>query len=128
MAVFDDVDITKRNDKVTELFTQGRHYNISIIVSSQNAAYFLDPTKRTNIDYLAFRKVENTYKKTIYNMINTSMNFKEFISFINNNTTDYKFILYDNTSQAKDESERLKVVKAVLYDDMNCCVAKECKR
>ena len=46
MVIFDDIDVTKRNDKVAELFTQGRHYNISVIVSSQNAAYFLDPTKR----------------------------------------------------------------------------------
>jgi hypothetical protein len=61
MIIFDDIDVTKRNDKVSKLFTQGRHYNMSVIVSSQNAAYFLDPTKRTNIDYLAFRKVENIY-------------------------------------------------------------------
>jgi len=53
MVIFDDIDVTKRNDKVAELFTQGRHYNISVIVTSQNAAYFLDPTKRSNIDYLA---------------------------------------------------------------------------
>ncbi len=65
MVIFDDIDVTKKNDKVAELFTQGRHYNISVIVSSQNAAYFLDPTKRSNIDYLIFRKVENTYKKTL---------------------------------------------------------------
>ena len=36
----------------------------------------------------------------------------------NDNTTNYKFILYDYTSQSQDENERLKVVKAVLYDDM----------
>ena len=45
MVIFDDIDVTKRNDKVAELFTQGRHYNISVIVSSQNAAYFLDQQK-----------------------------------------------------------------------------------
>ena len=28
MVIFDDIDVTKRNDKVAELFTQGRHYNI----------------------------------------------------------------------------------------------------
>ena len=124
MIIFDDIDVTKKNDKVAELFTQGRHYNISVIVSSQNAAYFLDPTKRSNIDYLAFRKVENTYKKTLWNMCNTKMKFEHFKEYINDNTTDYKFILYDNTSQSKNEEERLKVVKAVLYDDMHCCLAK----
>ena len=125
MVIFDDIDVTKKNDKVAELFTQGRHYNISVIVSSQNAAYFLDPTKRSNIDYLAFRKVENTYKRTLWNMCNTKMKFEQFKDFINDNTTDYKFILYDNTSQSKDETERLKIVKAVLYDDMSCCIAKD---
>ena len=69
MVIFDDIDVTKRNDKVAELFTQGIHYNISVIVSSQNAAYFFYPTKRSNIDYLAFRKVENTYKKTLWNTV-----------------------------------------------------------
>ena len=118
MVIFDDIDVTKKNDKVAELFTQGRHYNLSVIVSSQNAAYFLDPTKRSNIDYLAFRKVENTYKKTLWNMCNTKMKFEEFKDFINENTTDYKFILYDNTSQTKDDKERFKIVKAVLYDEM----------
>ena len=52
MVIFDDIDVTKRNDKVAELFTQGRHYNVSVIVSSQTVAYFLDPTKRSNIDGL----------------------------------------------------------------------------
>ena len=28
------------------------------------------------------------------------------------------FLVYDNTSQSKDEQERLKFVKAFLYDDM----------
>ena len=45
------------------------------------------------------------------------MKFEHFKDFINDNTTEYKFIVY-NTSQSQDENERLKVVKAVLYDDM----------
>lgn len=98
LVIFDDIDITKRNDKVAELFTQGRHYNLSVIVSSQNAAYFLSPTICTNIDYLALRKVENTYKKTLWDICNTKMNFKQFKDYVDENTTDYKFILYDNTS------------------------------
>ena len=46
------------------------------------------------------------------------MKFEQFKDFINDNTTDYKFILYDNTSQSQDEMNRLKVARAVLYDDM----------
>ena len=46
------------------------------------------------------------------------MKFDQFKDYINDNTTDYKFILYDNTSQSENENERLKVVKAILYDEM----------
>ena len=52
------------------------------------------------------------------------MKFEEFKDFINDNTTDYKFILYDNTSQSQNENERLKVVKAALYDDMKVSTKK----
>ena len=51
-------------------------------------------------------------------MCNTKMKFEQFKDFINDNTTDYKFILYDNTSQSQNENERLKVVKVTLSDDM----------
>ena len=33
------------------------------------------------------------------------MKFESFKDFINDNTTDYKFIVYDNTSQSQDENE-----------------------
>lgn len=124
MVIFDDIDVTKRNDKVSELFTQGRHYNLSVIVSSQNAAYFLDPTKRSNIDYLAFRKVENTYKQTLWKMCNTKMKYEEFKDFINDNTTDFRFILYDNTSQSNKDEDRIKVVKAKLYKTLRMKIVK----
>ena len=53
LVIFDDIDVAKKNDKVAELFTQGRHYNLSVIVSSQNTSCFLSLTIRTNIDYLS---------------------------------------------------------------------------
>ena len=49
--------------------------------------------------------------------IYTKMTFSEFKAFIDENTTDYKFILYDNTSQSKDDKERIKIVKAFFWDD-----------
>ena len=58
-------------------------------------------------------------------MCNTKMKFEHFKDFINDNTTDYKFILYDNTSQPQNENERLKIVKAILYDDMKVGTEKE---
>ncbi len=51
-------------------------------------------------------------------MCNSNMAFKEFVSFINDNTTDYKFILYDNKSQTAKECDRFKIVKAKQYDNM----------
>lgn len=128
LVIFDDIDVTKKNDKVAELFTQGRHYNISVIVSSQNASYFLSPTIRTNIDYLAFRKIENSYKETLWNVCDIEMSFKDFKSFMRDNATDYKFIFYDNKSDSKHDLDKLKVVKAVMYKSMKLNEEKDNKK
>lgn len=125
LVIFDDVDVTKKNDKVSELFTQGRHYNMNVIVSCQNAAYFVNPTVRDNIDYLMFRKTENTYKRALWEACNTRMTFPEFKQFIDDNTEDYKFILYDNVSQKGSDKERLKIVKAELFDEMKATEKKK---
>jgi len=124
LVIYDDIDVTKKNDKVAELFTQGRHYNISVIVSVQNASYFLSPTLRTNIDYLAFRKLENNYKKILWDVCDIEMSFNDFKTFIRDNATDYKFILYDNKSDSKHDEDKLKIVKADLYKDMKVICTK----
>ena len=118
LVIFDDIDVTKKNDKVAELFTQGRHYNISVIVSAQSASYFLGPTIRTNIDYLAFRKLENSFKEKLYDACDLQMSFKEFNEYARDNATEFKFIFYDNKSDSKHDEDKLRVVKAVLYEDM----------
>ena len=118
LVIFDDIDVTKKNDKVAELFTQGRHYNLSVIVSAQSASYFLGPTIRTNIDYLAFRKLENSFKEKLYDACDLHMSFKEFNKYARDNATEFKFIFYDNKSDSKHDEDKLKVVKAVLYEDM----------
>ena len=61
-------------------------------------------------------------------MCNTRMRFYQFKDFINDNTTGYRFILYDNTSQSQNENERLKVAKEVLYDDMKVDIEKGKRR
>ena len=128
LVILDDIDVTKKNDKVAELFTQERHYNISVIVSSQNASYFLSPTIRTNIDYLAFRKIENSYKETLWNVCDIEMSFKDFKSFMRDNATDYKFILYNNKSDSKHDFDKLKVVKAVMCKSMKLNEEKDKKK
>ena len=125
LVVFDDIDVTKKNDKVAELFTQGRHYNLSVIVSSQNASYFLSPTIRTNIDYLAFRKVENSYKETLWNVCDIEMSFNDFKAYMKDNAADYKFIFCYNKSDSEYDEDKLKVDRAVLYEDMKLKYVKQ---
>ena len=62
--------ILVKNDKVAELLTQGKHYNITVIVSSQNAVHFLDQLKdQRNIVFLFPERVENTYIRTLWNNV-----------------------------------------------------------
>jgi hypothetical protein len=118
IVIFDDIEITASMPLATELFYLGRHYNINLIVAAQNASYFLSPTVRTNIKYLCFRKVEPVYNKRLFQMCRTGMKFNDFVNFIDQNTDNYKFILYDNTSQSNNNADRIKLVKARRIKNM----------
>jgi len=60
----------------------------------------------------------NKLKETLWDICNTSMmfrKFKDYKDYVNEKTTDYKFILFDNTAQSKNGKDRMKVVKTMLY-------------
>jgi hypothetical protein len=50
-------------------------------------------------------------------MCNTKMTFKEFDRFIDDNTDNFKFIVYNNASQSKEiGNKRFNVVKAKMLE------------
>ena len=112
LLVFDDIDLNaKYGNSIERLAMQGRHFNITTILSAQIATSAISPAIRNNTTYLFFRKLNSeTIKKQIYSMV-ISNNFnspEEFKQFVNDNVSEYQFLFYDNDSDDKE----LKVIKA----------------
>ena len=112
LLVFDDIDLSsKYSSSIEWLAVQGRHYNITVILSAQIATTAISPLIRNNYTYLFFRKLnKETIEKTIYGMIinNEFENAKDFREFVSDNIHDYQFIFYNNDSDEK----QLSIIKA----------------
>lgn len=112
LLVFDDIDLSaKYSDSIERLATQGRHYNITTILSAQVATIAISPAIRNNTSYLFFRKLNSsTLKNQIYQMIiqNDYESPEHFKEFVNANINDFQFIFYNNDSDEKG----LSIIKA----------------
>lgn len=98
LLVFDDIDLSARyHGSIEKLATEGRHYNITTIVSAQVSTGAISPAIRDNITYLFIREMNREHlRKNIYSLI-TSREFengKEFLNFVYNNTDNFHFIAY----------------------------------
>jgi hypothetical protein len=113
LLVFDDIDLSgKYSSSIEWLAVQGRHYNITVILSAQIATTAISPLIRNNYTYLFFRKLnKESIEKQIYGMIinNEFETPKDFREFVSDNIHDYRFIFYDNDSDEK----QLSIIKAV---------------
>jgi hypothetical protein len=110
---FDDFDISSQSDSLDLLYTRGRHYGITTILSCQITTKSISPAIRNNTIYLFFRKLNSkTIKDNIFNMLlNTEFeNGKDLNDFTNEHIEDYQFILYLNDDRPARDA--IKIVKA----------------
>lgn len=112
LLVFDDIVITKRYEILDYLASAGRHYGITVILSSQITNTCISPTIRSNVDYIFWRKIgANAIRDNIFPFMSSGEfgNAKELIQFTIDNTDDYKFMFYNNNTPS---GERMVTVKA----------------
>ena len=76
------------------LFTQGRHYYVSVIVSSQSATVALSPTIRLNASAIVWSVLSQDHLKHIWRAT-TGMTWQEFLAF-SSKLKQYEFGFYDN--------------------------------
>lgn len=112
LCIFDDIEISG-NGTLNALAVRGRHYGITVILSSQKASTLISNTIRSNFDYLFFRKMnEDDLKEYIYPMLmNIKTDKKHLLSIAYENTKNHQFIFYDN--KRDDDNNELYVLKAV---------------
>jgi hypothetical protein len=115
LLILDDVigSLPPRNKVLEELYTQGRHYKISLILNIQIAKNELDPTIRSNLDYFIMGYNGKRTFENLYNEVDFEGNKDQFIRFMNDNTSDYNFVIYNNkVVNTKDPMARYKIIKA----------------
>jgi hypothetical protein len=116
LMILDDVNIEAKSSFLNQVFTKGRHYGITIIMSVQFPRHVCSKIIRNNIDYLFISELNNeTMKNIIKECICISgVDYDEIYNYIINNNNDYQFIMYSNVESNK--SKRLSVIKAKLLE------------
>lgn len=113
LLVFDDLVVTRRYEVLEWLASAGRHYSITVILSSQISNNAVSPIIRSNTDYVFWRKLgTNAIRDNIFPFMSISEfgNYKEVSDFTLSNTSDYQFIFYNNCTDAT--GDKIKVIKA----------------
>lgn len=129
--VFDDIIDSREDGRqglfqliclLEDLFTTGRHINISVMVLHQYIKHVITPSIRGNIDYMYISSNADEVLKYIKDLVIYKGNKDEFIEYINNNTNDNKFVVFDNVS--KNNQNRWYIIKA----DINYLETKKLKK
>jgi hypothetical protein len=95
------------------LYTLGRHWNITTILSAQITTKAVSPSIRNNTQYLFFRKLNSkTIKDNVFQCLLNSPfeDGKDLYNFVMKNNKDYQFIAYFNDD--RDVKDSIKIVKA----------------
>ena len=99
--VLDQMKDLRRSDALLQLFTQGRHFNISIVILSQHCKA-LPPAFRKNVDAaVIFRTFSNDMCKSYYEDYGGCMKRHTFNSILTEATQEYQglVVLPCSTSQ-----------------------------
>lgn len=88
--VLDQMRDMRRSDALLQLFTQGRHFNISIVVLSQHCKA-LPPAFRKNVDAaILFRTFSHDMVKSYYDDYGGVMSRQTFFALLNDATQNYQ--------------------------------------
>ena len=116
LLILDDVKTYARSKQLIRLSTTGRHFKLSVIASVQYCKELISSSIRSNIDYFFWSDLNENALRSVYESIHVPMNFKTFQKFVDENNTNYQFLLYD--SKEKDKKNRLKIIRATEYENI----------
>ena len=118
LLILDDiaVDTNLHSSKTfKQLFVKGRHYGITIFVTSQYIN-LISPIARCNSDYVFCGQMNhNSIEILAQEFISGDIDKKSFINMYNKNTSDYGFLLI-NANSIKDNSNLNEIYAHVKID------------
>ena len=122
MIVFDDCLFDKQftSPSFKKLITMYRHFNISILLSTQ-FPNVLPPIFRANaFQVLIFQNTTHRAIQALYESYGQTFDtFNEFKSFMNKNTNNYQFIYINNREQENTIEKKYKVCKITKFPPKN---------
>jgi len=120
LLLFDDITIHKKNDKIIDLASYGRHINLYILLSTQYPKDCVGPSIRNNLDMIFFNDLNKNGIEAIYHAMHTNFKLDNLINFVEYcNDGQHAFICYDNNEN--DKHARIKLVKAQFLQSMEKC-------
>jgi hypothetical protein len=107
LLIYDDVcsdnNFHSNNPSFKRIFTKGRHYGISLIITTQYI-YHIPPIARNNSDYMFVGQMNRSSIDILANeFLAGTIEKKEFIDMYNQNTKDYHFLCINNNSVKNNE-------------------------
>jgi len=116
----DDITIHKKNYKIIDLASYGRHINLYILLSTQYPKDCVGPSIRNNLDMIFFNDLNKNGIEAIYHAMHTNFKLDNLINFVEYcNDGQHAFICYDNNEN--DKHARIKLVKAQFLQSMEKC-------
>jgi hypothetical protein len=116
--ICDDFDITSQSDSLDMLYTRGRHYDITTILSAQITTRGVSTSIRNNTQFLFIRKLNaKTIKDNVFQMLLNSEfdNGNELYEYVKNNNENHQFILYLNDDRPVSDSIAIVKAKEVKF-------------
>ena len=102
LFIIDDPDMWKKSMKLDLLFTQGRHFNITTILSGQHTKNLISACIKNNMHYLFFNEVSYNSLETLYDSVFIKCNKREFFEYIYEHKGKYVFMFYENGGDIND--------------------------
>jgi hypothetical protein len=117
LLIFDDVNLSQISKEVAKLSSQGRHYNIGVILSVQYSKIFVSGIIRNNVDKWFVGEINKKPLEEVFESWCTIFDtYKEFYSFFRQNVKKPVFIMYD--SREGETNNRLTLYQADILKDV----------
>ena len=111
IIILDDINLTKISQgSLQKCFSLGRHKNLCIILSCQYPKKVVDNVIRSNSDVILCSKLNMAGIDSIFECINCPISRTKFYKFVNKNTKNHHFIMYNSF----DEDDDIKIIKGEM--------------
>ena len=122
LVILDDLILSRHYEKVEQMASMGRHYSITVILSTQITNHVVSPTVRANISYLFFKKISpEAIRDNVFSIVSPKIpdfaTWRELKDFTYRHNTDHNFIFFDNDTSKKEGMDLLKIVRAEPIDE-----------